>query len=141
MTPVFNRADEVAEFVARGIFSPGRGFGAASAIGFKDNDELVAGVVFHNYEPECGVVEMSAYAKRQDWLNRARLKLIYGYPFDQLKCRIAVARYSQGNARVGRIWRALGAQEIVLPDMRADGENEILALLKREAWHSSKFAR
>lgn len=142
MTPVYDYPDEVKAFVAKGIFPPGREFGLSTAIGFANETEgLVAGVVYHNYEPDSQVIELSAYSTRRNWLTRDFLRIIYRYPFDELECRLAVARCSRNNRRVLRIWKALGARLIALPDFRADGEDEVVALLKADAWRNSKFMR
>lgn len=142
MTPIYDCPDAVAAFVARGIFSEGREFGACTALGFATEAEgLVAGFVFHNYEPENGVIEVSGYSTRRDWVNHAHLKTLFEYPFDQLGCRMVVARHSERNKRVIRIWAALGAKQITLPELRGPNEAEVVALLKAEDWKSSKFMR
>lgn len=143
IVPVFDRPDAVQRFVERNILPPGSpGFGAAYGIGFATETEgFVAGVVFHNWDPPTGVVELSAFATRHDWLNRDRLRMIYDYPFDHLGCRLAVARHSEHNKEARRIWRALGASETRLPQMRADDEDEILAALHADTWRKSKFKR
>lgn len=142
MTPVFDFPDAVKAFVAQGIFQPGREFGPATAIGFANADEgLVAGFVYHNFEPENGTIEVSGYSTRRDWVNRSLFKTIFEYPFDQLGCRMVVARHSERNKRAIRIWDALGAKQITLPDMRGEGEAEVVAQLKSADWRKSRFTR
>jgi RimJ/RimL family protein N-acetyltransferase len=133
--------DAVAAFVSNGLWGENRGFGACKAVGFVDGDKLVAGVVFHNYEPWSGVIELSAYSTKRKWLTKERLKAIFGYPFDQLNLRACVARISENNTRTLRIWRAFGAVLTPIPDLRANGEAEVVALLKRDTWQNSKFMR
>lgn len=140
MTPVFDMPDAVMAFVAQGIFSPGREFGLSRAIGFATVEEgLVAGFVYHNYEPDTGVIEMSAYSTRRDWLNKHRLNVAFGYPFDTANCRALVARHSEKNRRAVRIWSALGATQTTIPDLRGDNEGEVIAVLTRDTWKNSKF--
>lgn len=142
MTPVFEYPEAVRAFVAQGIFAPGREFGASTAIGFATEDEgLVAGFVYHNYEPDTGVIEVSGYSTRRNWVNKALFKTIFDYPFKQLGCRMVVARHSATNKRVIRIWNALGATQTTLPDLRGPNEAEVVALLKADDWHNSKFTR
>ena len=142
MTPVFEYPEAVKAFVAQGIFAPGREFGASTAIGFANADTgLVAGVVYHNYEPSGQVIEVSAYSTRRNWINKSLLRIIFEYPFDQLGCRMVVARHSEHNKRAIRIWNALGAKQITLPDLRGPNEAEVVALLKADDWHNSKFMR
>ena len=111
-------------------------------MGFANEDVgFVAGVVFHNYEQQAGVIELSAHSTSRRWLTRERLRWIFSYPFQRLGCRIAVARISERNSRTLRIWRALGADLIEIPDLRAEGEAEVVATLKRDVWARSKFMR
>ena len=142
MTPVFDYPDAVKAFVAQGIFAPGREFGASTAIGFANEDEgLVAGFVYHNLEPTAGVIEVSGYSTRRNWVNKSLFRIIFEYPFEQLGCRMMVARHSEHNKRAIRIWNALGAKQIILPDLRGPNEAEVVALLKADDWHNSKFMR
>lgn len=141
MIAVWDYPQEIASFVSHGLWGDNRGFGKCQAVGFVDGDELVAGVVFHNYDPWSGVIELSAYSKHRKWLNKTNLKAIFGYPFDQLNCRLCVARISEKNTRTLRIWRAFGAVLTPIPDLRGEGEAEVVAVLHRDTWKNSKFTR
>lgn len=129
----------VQEFVAAHIPGCGRGFGPSSAIGFEENGRLVAGVVYHNWSPETQVIELSFASSQRKWLTRERLRQILDYPFNQLGCRLIVARTSEHNARVRRICRQLGAQEHVIPLLRGPDEAEVILTLTAEAWRDGPF--
>lgn len=129
---------EVQRFVELGLWGGLRGFGECQVIGFADENGLAAGIVYHNYDPDSDVIELSAYSARRDWLTKGRLADVFGYPFDQLGCRICVARISEHNKRALRIWRSLGASQHPLPDLRGDGEAEVVCLLKRDTF-KAKF--
>lgn len=129
--PVYGSTDEVAAFVAD-LLGFDRGFGACKAIGF--GSPLVAGVVYHNWNPEAGVVEISAASTGRAWLNKANLAAIFDYPFEQIGCQLCIARISEKNATARRIWRALGATEYLIPRLRGRDEAEIIATLTIEAW-------
>lgn len=131
----------VQDFVASQIPGCERGFGASTAIGFEENGRLVAGVVYHNWSPETQVIELSAGSSQRKWLTRERLRQIFDYPFDQLKCRLIVARTSERNARVRRIYRQLGAQEHIIPLLRGPDEAEVVITLTADAWRNSPFSR
>lgn len=129
--PVYGRNQYVAAFVARQLgFS--RGFEAFTAIGF--GEPLEAGIVYHNWNPEAGLIELTAASKSRSWLNKANLAAIFDYPFGQLGCQLCIARISEHNARARRIWRALGATEHVIPRLRGPNEAEVIATLTKEAW-------
>ena len=130
----------VVDFVANQLGFD-RGFGECSAIGFVKDGRIEAGVVYHNWQPESLVIEMSAASLHRGWLNKARLSAIFSYPFDQLKCRLVVARHSERNRTARRIWRSLGADEYVIPELRGPSEAEVIATLSAETWRSGRFGR
>lgn len=131
----------VEEFVAAHIPGCERGFENCTSIGFDAGGDLVAGVVYHNWSPESGVIELSSASKTRRWLTRERLKIIFEYPFNQLGCRLIVARTSEHNSRVRRIFRQLGAREFPIPELRGPGEAEIVITLSAQTWRDSRFSR
>jgi RimJ/RimL family protein N-acetyltransferase len=139
---VRDRSDEVAAFVARLIPGCERGFGLCRAIGFLDRSGAIeAGVVYHNWHPESGVIELSAASLHRRWTTKARIRAVFEYPFDQIGCRLAVARIGEHNAPVRRIWRSLGASEYPIPALRSPTEAEVIYTLAAETWRVSKLAR
>lgn len=132
----------LADVAARLIPGCERGFAPCQALGFLDADGRVEAVmVFHNWHPEAGVIEISAASTHRRWLTRERLKAIFAYPFDRVGCRMAVARIAEGNHRARRIWRSLGAAEFVIPDLRGPGEAECLYTLSADAWRANPLSR
>ena len=111
-----------------------RGFEGYSAIGF--GEPLTAGFIYHNWNPEAGTIEVSGASTRRNWAGRDEVKAIFGYPFDELGCQMVVARHSVDNARVRRIWKALGASEYIIPRLRGRDEDEAIATLTVEAWRA-----
>jgi len=110
------------------------------ALGFTDaKGQLIAGVVYHDWCPETGVIEISAASLHRKWLNRYRLFAIFEYPFQF--CRIVVARIAEGNTRARRIWRSLGADEYVIPRLRSPSEAEVIYTLSAETWRGSKYGK
>ena len=132
--------DEVKEFVAKNIPGVTHGFGACQAIGFLLYDELIAGIVYHNWSPETGVIEMSAASIKRHWLTRDRLAAIFEYPI-AIGCRLVVARTSERNTRAINLWRHLGAKEYSIPEMRGIGEAEIIHVLNLAEWQAGPYAR
>jgi RimJ/RimL family protein N-acetyltransferase len=129
----YEHKDEVAEFVASRVPAASRGWvDNFAAIGFRVGGDLIAGTVFHGWTPEWGIVEMSSASDDPRWLTPATLKAIFGYPFTQLNCRKAVMRVSSINERMCSIARRFGFSEHVLPDLRGDGEDDIVFILDRD---------
>lgn len=101
MKLLYGHSDEVAAWVAwripyvarrmaRDPTSPP--FGPAQAIGvINDAGELVAGVVYHGYDPDCPSVEMSFAASTPKWLTKALIGELLRYVFVGLSCRRVTA--------------------------------------------------
>ena len=142
MTPLYGHSAVVAEFVSRMIPGSDRGFGTCTAIGIIDDDgKLVAGLVYHNWYPETGVIEMSVGAIDKRWITRTILRAIFAYPFGQLDCQLVVFRVAPADKALRRILKAVGATEHVIPRLRGRNEAEVIITLADDAWKNSKFAR
>ena len=137
MKVLYRKDKEVAAWVAARIEGCERGFGANKALGVVSKDRLIAGVVYHNWCPETGVIEISSAAISPRWATRSVLTELLDYPFSI--CRLVTARFSEKNKRVEKLWRAFGAEFVRLPDVRAEGEAEIVALLKLTQWKKSRL--
>lgn len=119
-----------------------RGFGPAKgAAVLTEAGDLAAGVVFHNYHPEAGVIEVSAAALNARWAQRGVLKELLGYAFGPAQCQAVVARCSEDNNSTRRLWRGMGAQEFILPRLRGRDESECVHILTDDAWASCKLSR
>lgn len=77
---------DVAEWVAHRIpHVNGIGFGACKAIGVvSQQGQLMAGVVFHDYQPTCGTIQLSCAAETPRWASRNIVREILAYPFVQV---------------------------------------------------------
>ena len=98
----------VAQWVADRI--PGvDDFGPCSAIGVVDKDyNLAAGVVFHDYQPQWGNIQVSFASDRADWLTPRTLRAIMAYPFDQLGCRRITTLTPKRNRRARQFLTKFG---------------------------------
>lgn len=130
----------VANWVAKRIPGCERGFGPCVAMMVWDNGPI-AGVVFHNYSPECGVIEMSSAAVSPRWLSKRVLKAIHTYIFRDAGCQLSVMRVSEKNKRMIRIAEAAGYTGHKIPNLRGKGEAEIIFTLADDDWFASKLSR
>lgn len=136
MNPVW--MDEVIPWVAERIEGCERGFAEARGLAVLDGSGRVcAGVVFHDWSPERGLIELSAAATNPMWLTRNVAKAVMTYVFSV--ARMAIVRTSEKNTRVRRIWRALGGVEHVIPDLWADGEAGVVVTLREDQWKESRL--
>ncbi len=130
-------------FVDHQIGGSGLGFGdSAIAMGVSgEGGKLAGAVVFHNYEPRAGVIEMSAASLSRRWLTRPVLQRMFDYVFDDAKCQMAVMRVSERNTAMIRIARAYGFSEVLIPRLRGKDHAEYIFTLTDDNWRSSRFNR
>ncbi len=134
--------DRLAYLVADRIW-PGKGhdFGPCRAIAVLRGEQLAAGLVYHNYEPDAGIVEISGAAWVKGWLTRPVLRVMYGYPFIDVGCDVVVQRVSDDDEAQHRMLKAYGAERHRIPNLRGLGKAENIFVLTREAWAGNRFNR
>jgi RimJ/RimL family protein N-acetyltransferase len=140
-----DRHELVADFVAQMIpHVRGHGFGKAiRAIGVVSEDgELIAGIVYHNYVPEAGIIEMSAAALPGHlWATRTTLKLMHRFPFLQCGCQMLFAKVLADNERMLRQFAAMNYGFIRLPRIFGRDRDGVLCCLTYEDWLESFLCR
>ncbi|WP_434286303.1 hypothetical protein [Celeribacter sp. SCSIO 80788] len=108
-------------------------------MGVEHGGNVVAGIVFHNWEPETGIVEISGASENPRWFTRRVINAALTYAFDGLKCQMIVARQAVENENPRRCWKALGGNEYIIPRLRGRDKDGSIITLTDEAWRSSKF--
>ena len=133
----------VSAFVARLIPHCARGFGFnIKTIGIVDEGDLVAGIVYHNWEPEAGIIEISAAAlPHEPWLSRETLKRMFQYPFLECKCQMVVQRIQADDERQQFMMARFGYTLVKVPRMYGRGRDGVIGLLTDDAWAANKFNR
>src|SRR5215510_5207780 len=131
---LYGHDETVADFVARLIpHCRARGFGACKAIGVLDDDgRLVGGVVYNNYDPEAGCIEISGAATSPRWLTRETIARMYQYPFLQVGVQMIVQRTPAENERLLRQLAAYDYMFVKVPRMFGRERDGVLCLLTRE---------
>jgi len=137
MTPFWD--DRVAGWVAARIPGCERGFGPCKAMGVVSKGKIVAGLVFHNWQPEHGLIEISGAAEDRRWMTRRVMAEALGYAFDQVGCQMIVAQQDLANEAPRKAWLALGASEYIIPRLRGRDRDGSIVTLTAEQWQVSKF--
>lgn len=132
--PATNQA--IADFVAGHIDGCERGFADFTTMGVTEGDMLIAGVVYHNYVPEAGVIELSSASISKRWLTRPVLKAMFGYPLDEIGCQMVVLRVSERNTGMIAIARRFGFDNYRIPRLRGREEAEIIFTLTDNDWRA-----
>lgn len=114
-------------------------FGECQKAGVFDGNKMIAAVVFHNWSPEYGVIEVSAAADSPKWASRTVLRQLFGYAFGV--AQMVVARTDEDNLRTRRLWKAFGATEYIIPRLRGREASEAVECLTDDAWIASRFMR
>lgn len=109
--------------------------------GVFDEAKLLCAIVYNNWQPETGVIEMHGAGVSPRWLTRRVLHEMFSYPFDQLGCQCVIMRVSERNTRLLRILTAYGFEHVTIPRLRGRDEGERIFWLTEEAWRGNKFNR
>ncbi|WDZ78750.1 GNAT family N-acetyltransferase [Ensifer adhaerens] len=126
----------IADFVASHIAGCERGFADFVTMGVVEDGGLLAGVVFHDYAPEAGVIELSAASTSKRWLTRPVLKGMFAYPFQEIGCQMVVLRVSERNAGMIAIAERFGFSPHRIPRLRGREEAEIVFTLTDNDWRA-----
>jgi RimJ/RimL family protein N-acetyltransferase len=132
----------IARFVASHIPGGDRGFEGNVCMGViktGSKPELIAGVVYHNWNPEAGVIELSAASSSKLWLTRPVLKAMFAYPFEQIGCQMAVLRVSVRNPIMVSIALRYGFKSHIIPRLRGRDEDEHILTLTDDDWRANRF--
>lgn len=119
----------------------GKDFGECLCIAVMEDDRLAAGLVYHNYDPEAGIIEISGAAWVKGWLTRPVLKAMYGYPFIDCDCQAVVQRVPDHDKAQHRMLKAYGAEHYRIPRLRGVDQAENIFVTTRETWATNRFAR
>lgn len=115
---LFGHDQEVAAWVASRVGHVGTaGFGPCVAIGVVRDAEIVAGVVYHDYQimPDWRTMQLSMAASSPRWVSRETLQGLLAYPFGQAGVQKLWTATPHDNERALKFNRGVGfRQEAVL---------------------------
>jgi RimJ/RimL family protein N-acetyltransferase len=121
---------EVFEFV-NGFF-PINYSPSAAGIGLKQDEELIAGVLYDDYNGSNVWMHVAAIPGRR-WMTRELLYTAFAYPFIQLGCKRITGWVEASNTDARRFDEHLGfKQEAVIKHAARDGGDVIMYVMFRE---------
>lgn len=140
---VYGQDKEVAEFVALRSPPGSRTFGTnIKTIGIIDaRGAPLAGVVYHDWNPQTGTITMSAASNGANWLTRPVLQRIFDYPFHECDCQMLIMWTRADNERLLRQLAVGGFSFIRIPRLFGRDEDAVLATLTDEDWATCRFNR
>lgn len=105
---------------------------------------LKAVIVYHNWYPEHGVIEMSCAGEGRNWMTRPVLREMFAFPFERRGCQLVVLRVSERNRDengrgLQRMLCAYGFNETRIPRLRGRDEAELIYTLADDDWRANGF--
>lgn len=117
-----------------------RGFQAPyTTMGVFQGQGLIGVTVFHNWQPEDGVIEISGASASAKWLPRSVLFEKFSYIFDHLGCQLCVMRVSERNPRMIAVATKYGFTGHLIPRLRGRDQAEWIFTLNDDDWRMSRY--
>lgn len=129
----------LAEWASQHIWGRTDGFDKFCTMGVCDGDRLIAVSVFHNWDEDAGIVEISSASINKLWLTRPVLKCMFETAFIALRCQTVVIRVAPSNKPMQRMLKAYGFHCTILPRLRGRHEDDFVFTLTDDAWRTNKF--
>jgi RimJ/RimL family protein N-acetyltransferase len=131
--------DATVSFISHRVWGQELPLSQGTVMAVIQGDELAAACLFHNYQPDCGVMELSAASRGGYGLTRFALRELFGYVFDQMKCQAAVMRVDARNERMCQIASRIGFARHDIPRLRGRDVAEAVFVLGDDEWRRCKF--
>lgn len=125
-------------FVAQAISVDG--FGPCSSMGVSRDGALIGAVIFHDYQPDRGTVEMSIHGG-PGWISRRVVNACMWYVFDALKCQMVLGQARSDNDKALALDRRIFASEVVIPRLMGRGTDGHVFSLTEEQWRDHRLYR
>jgi hypothetical protein len=130
---------QLSDWVAHQIYGFKKDFGNGTAMAVLKGQELVAGMLYYDYDKDAGVIQISGAAVTPRWLTRPILWKMFSYPFNELSCQAVVMRVSPKDTRLKRILTSYGFDCHVIPRLRGRDQDEALYVLYDDVWRSNRY--
>jgi RimJ/RimL family protein N-acetyltransferase len=111
---------------------------SCAAVGVINSDgALVAGWVWHNYNPDCGTLEFSGASITAKWMTRAILQELFAYAFANVQ--MVVTRNGADNTRLHRQLAAFGFRRYDIERLFGRDSDGVVWTLTDDDWKASRF--
>jgi len=125
--------EAVARFLADRIGEWPNGWQIGTILAIARGDEIVAAVLFHNWQPGHGVIEVSGASDDKRWLSRAVMFDLFDYAFNQMGAQAVLARMD-ADRPLGRRFEAYGFRRYDIPRLRGRDKAEAVLVLSDDEW-------
>lgn len=128
-----------AQYISEACYE--RGFGACQAVGFIRGETLIGGVIYHNYDPEAGVIEISAGMHPSHQLTRGEWQDVMDAPFVKMDCQMIYFKVAKTNKRLRATLRRMGCKEHIVPRMLGRTKAMAFMTLTDEDWFGGRYSK
>lgn len=129
----------VGDFVSFGIWGEAGKISNFASMAVVERGELIAATLYHNWQPEEGVIELTSYSTDKRWLTRKVISCMLSTPLVRLGCQLIVLRVSERNEVMCKIARKFGFTETYIPRLRGRDEGEYIFCLTDDQWAKSRY--
>lgn len=137
---VCERVPHLAERIAH--FPYGEVLGPATAIGVVSEDgRMLAGVIYHSFDPFVRSIEISCASDGPRWGNREVFRSLLRYPFGQLQCQRCTAVTPRKATSTRRFLEGLGFKREGSARRGFGSDNAIIYGLLVEEWEAHPLNR
>jgi RimJ/RimL family protein N-acetyltransferase len=126
-------------FVSERIWGKVREFDVGRAMAVIRGNDVIASVFYTNYDPDCGIIEMSGASDNPRWLTKPVLKEMFEFPFVKLGCQAVVMNVDAANARLSSILERFGFKRYEVPRLRGRNKTGVIFILSDDAWRANGF--
>ncbi len=105
-----------------------------AALAVVEDDNLLAAMIYHNYDGDAGVMEISGAAWSKRWLTRPALHMMWRYPIEIIGCQAVVLRVPDENKPLHRMLKSYGCEQYVIPRLRGRDKPDNIFILTDDAW-------
>jgi RimJ/RimL family protein N-acetyltransferase len=130
----------VGQFVSHQIWGGNEHVTDYCSMGVFRDKELIAGTLYHNWQPTSGVIELTSASVNRRWLTRSVIKAMFGMAFDMIGAQMVVLRVSECNTDMVTIAKRFGFSGVLIPRLRGRDEAEWIFSLTDDDWRKSRYA-
>lgn len=128
-------------FLSRRIWGDAREISGDTLLVVQSSGKVSAVIGFQNFNPEAGVMEISAAADDPKWLRRDVINEAFDYVFRQCGCQAAVLRCDADDKRMDKLAHGLGFKRHDVPRLRGRNNPEAIYVLGDDEYRAGRFYR
>lgn len=110
-----------------------------TTMGVFDGEALVAVLLFENFRPEDGTVEIGGAATSRMWMTRLVMNEIAEFVFRGLGCQMAIFRVPSSSKSVCALLKRAGMAFVEIPRLRGRDQPEHFFMMTDDAWDQNRL--